>query len=205
MLSRIAGFYGVVGPLIMLSLILVAISRSTGFSWTESALSDLGDSQYGVAVLFNWGLIVGGGLIAIFGIGLKASMPGLTRGSAGAVAVVLGGVSLCVAGIFPNTAGAVHLYISGLLFTLFIVALLLIGSEMMREPSETKLGAFIFKMGLFTCTTGIALIAALLSQGTMALLEFLITLAASVCYTILGFRLLKRGLPQSYRVKTVSS
>lgn len=196
-ISRIAGCYGVVGPLIILSLMLAAISRSARFSWTESSLSDLGGGQDEVAVLFNSGLMVGGGLIAIFGVALKATMPGLTRGSVGAIAVVLGGISLCTAGIFPNTAGPVHLYTSGLLFTLFIVALLLIGSEMMQEPSETNLGIFIFKTGLFTCTAGIALLAGQLLQGAMAFLEFLIALAASVCFMILGFRLFKRAPPKA--------
>lgn len=193
MISRIAGCYGVIGPLVILSLILAAISQSARFSWTGNCLSDLGGGQDTAAVLFNSGLMAGGGLIAIFGVVLKATMPGLTRGSVGAIAVVLGGLSLCAAGIFPNTAGVVHLYASGLLFTLFIAALLLIGSEMMQEPSETDLGTFIFKAGLFTGTAGIALLAGQLLQGAMAFLEFIIALAASVCFMILGFQLFKRA------------
>jgi len=198
MISMIPGFYGVVGPLIILAFILVAISQSSWFSWTENSLSDLGASRDAAAALFNSGLIIGGVLITLFGIGLKATMPGLTRGSVGAIAVILGGLALCSAGIFTNRSGmdkVVHLYTSGLLFALFIVALLLIGSAMMQDPEDRNLGLFVFKMALLVGIVGVALLAGQLAQGAMAILEFIIALGTSACYIILGVRFFKRSLP----------
>ncbi len=196
MISRIPGLCGVVGPLIFLSVILVTILRSAWFVWTESWLSDLGGTRDSVAALFNLGLIIGGALTAIFAMGLKGTMPGLTRGGVGAIALFLGAVALSCIGIFRSTAGVeylVHYYTSALLFTLVIISLLLIGSAMMQKPSERSLGRFIFITGLFTCTAGSALLVINeLSPWGGAIPEFLISLAASVCYIILGVRLFTR-------------
>jgi hypothetical membrane protein len=153
-----------------------------------------------VAVLFNSGLIIGGALTAIFAIGLKRTLPGLSRGSMGAIALILGAVALCCVGIFPETAGVIHTYVSGVYFALVIIALLLIGSAMMREPSERNLGLFILITGLFTCTPGIALaVIRGLSQVGGAIPELLVSLGVSVCTIILGVRLFKRT-PHKVRV-----
>lgn len=196
MISRIPGLCGVVGPLLILSVTLIAISQYDSFSWTENWLSDLGVDQDAVAALFNLGLIICGALTAIFAIGLKGTLPRSTRGSVGAITLFLGALALCSAGAFRSTVGVeylVHYYTSGLFFALVIISLLLIGSAMMQEPSERNLGLFVFITGLFTCTAGIALVVIdELSPWGGAIPEFLISLGASVCYIILGVRLFKR-------------
>ena len=199
MVLRISGFCGVVGPLITLSLILVAVSRSPWFSWTGNYLSDLGINP-DVAVLFNSGLIIGGALTAIFAIGLKITLPGLTRGGVGAMALFWGMVALCCVGIFPETTGVVHESFALLFFILSIIALLLIGSAMMREPLGRNLGLFIFTTGLFICPAVIAVVVVRVAvpQVGGAIPEFISSLGASVCFIILGTRLFKQA-PQQVR------
>ena len=195
-MSTTPGFAGIIAPLTVIACILAAISYSGWFSWTENSLSDLGGRGGVAADLFNLGLIVGGTLIAILGIGLMKDMAGRSRGRMGAAAVILGGAALVVAGIFTNGSGAakeVHLYASGLFFALLIIALLLIGSALAREQQERSLGLFIFKAGLFLFTAGAALLAGQLARGAMAFLEFLIAVGASVCYALLGARLLTKA------------
>jgi hypothetical membrane protein len=199
MIARIPGFCGVVGPIISLSLVLAAVLCAPWFSWTGNYLSDLGANRDAVAVLFNSGVIVGGVLTVIFAIGLKGTLPGLTQGGVGAIALILGAIALCCVGIFPETAGVIHVYVSAFYFALVIIALLLIGFAMMREPSERNLGLFIFITGLFICTPGIALAAIKgFSQVGGAIPELLVSLGVSVCTIILGVRLFKRA-PQQIR------
>jgi hypothetical membrane protein len=194
MISRIVGFCGVVGPLITLSLILVAVSRSPWFSWTGNYLSDLGANQDAVAVLFNSGLIIGGAVTAIFAVGLKVTLPGLTRGGVGAIALVLGAVALCCVGIFPEPTGAVHDSFALLSFTLIVIALLLIGSAMMQEPAGRNLGLFIFITGLFICPAVVTLVVMMmvLPQVGGAIPELVISIGSSVSLIILGVRFSKR-------------
>lgn len=193
MVLRISAFCGVVGPLIAISLILVAVSRSPWFSWTGNYLSDLGINS-NVAVLFNSGLIIGGALTVIFAIGLRRTLPGLTRGGLGAIAIVLGSAALCGVGIFPETTGAVHRSFALLFFILSIMALVLIGSAMMRQPSERNLGLLIFITGLLTCAPFIALVVILgLTQVGGAIPEFLVSLGALMCFVILAVRLFRQA------------
>ena len=194
MVLRISAFCGVVGPLITLSLILVAVSRSPWFSWTGNYLSDLGIDP-NVAVLFNSGLIIGGALTVIFAIGLKRTLPGLTRGGLGAIAIVLGSAALCCVGIFPETTGFVHDSFALLFFILSIIALVLIGSAMMQEPAVRNLGLFIFTAGLLICAAVIAFIVMLIEvpHAGGAIPEFISSLAASMCFVILAVRLFRQA------------
>ena len=193
MMLRISGFCGVAGPLIAISLILAAVSRSPWFSWTGNYLSDLGINP-NVAVLFNSGLIIGGALTAIFAIGLKTTLPGLTRGGVGAITLFLAAVALCCVGIFPETTGIIHRSFAEVFFVLSVITLLLIGSAMMRQPSERNLGLLIFITGLFTCVPFIALVVIVrLTQVGGAIPEFLVSLGALVCFIILAVRLFRQA------------
>jgi hypothetical membrane protein len=194
MVLRISAFCGVVGPLIALSLILVAVSRSPWFSWTGNYLSDLGIDP-NVAVLFNSGLIIGGALTVIFAIGLKRTLPGLTRGGLGAMAIALGSAALCCVGIFPETTGAVHDFFALLFFILSVIALVLIGSAMMRQPSERNLGLLIFTAGLFISPVVIALVVMFIEvpHAGGAIPEFIVSLGALMCFVILAVRLFRQA------------
>jgi hypothetical membrane protein len=194
MVLRISGVCGMAGPLIAVSLILVAVSRSPWFSWTGNYLSDLGVNP-NVAALFNSGLIIGGALTAIFGIGLKRTLPGLTGGGLGAIAIVLGSAALCCVGIFPETTGALHRSFALLFYILSIIALVLIGSAMMQEPAVRNLGLFIFTAGLLICLAVITFVVMFIGvpRAGGAIPEFISSLGASVCFVILAVRLFRQA------------
>ncbi len=135
---RASGWIGVLNPLIVSTLVLSAISISPWFSWTENALSDLGVSG-SAAPLFNTALIVGGTLLIIFAIGLWKILQGrLTQ--IGILLLLLDGTALSAIGIFPETAGQIHFYVSLAFFMLLTLSILFLGLAHILEIHNTILG-----------------------------------------------------------------
>jgi hypothetical membrane protein len=179
---RIAGVCGVLTPIIVLTLILLAIYYSPWFSWTENALSDLG-VQGTAAILFNLSLVVGGVLTVIFAIGLREILLNKTLGRIGMLIFILDGAMLCAIGIFPETAGDIHFYVSVAFFVLLPMSLFLNGVAMMQEPSERKLGLFTIIAGIVAATVW------MLPWRAVAIPEIIAALAVSVWSIVLGIRL----------------
>ena len=181
---KVAGGCGVAGPLVALSLIALAISSSPEFSWTENALSDLGVG--GSAGLFNSGLIIGGLLIGVFAVGLWKSIRGRTLGNVGGFTFLLTAAALCAVGIFPETAGDIHLYVSVAFFVLLVISLWLVGAALV-QLREKMLGLLLIIVGLFA-----AAVWALYSVWpSLALPETISALAAFACLIVLGVRLFR--------------
>jgi hypothetical membrane protein len=179
---KIAGMCGVLAPIIVLTLILLAIYYSPWFSWTENALSDLG-VQGTAAILFNSSLIVGGVLTIIFAIGLREILLNKTLGRIGTLIFILDGAMLCAIGIFPETAGDIHFYVSVAFFVLLPVSLFLNGVAMMQEFSERKTGLFTIIAGIVAATVW------MLQWSAVAIPEIIAALAAFVWSIVLGIRL----------------
>lgn len=102
---------GLAAPGVALGCILLATLLSPTFSWTDSALSDLGVTA-GTALLFNGGLVVGGAL----GLGFAAWLWGVDDGvlarlravAFGGAVVGMGAVGVFVEGTplhFPSALG----------------------------------------------------------------------------------------------------
>ena len=183
---RLAGFCGLTNPVIGFSLIVLSISYSSWFSWTDNALSDLG--VHGIAaILFNSGLIIGGVLTVTFAIGLREITPRGILARAGILLLILAAGALFAIGLFPETAGAIHFYASASLFTLFPVSLFLIGGTMVRHPHMKSLGVLAVLAGL----TAAAVWA--LPWTSAAIPEALSSLAVSVWSMASGTRLLREA------------
>jgi len=191
---RVAGLCGVITPLIVITLIALAISHSPWFSWTENALSDLG-VQGIAAVLFNSGLIIGGILTGIFAIGLRETLRTRTLAHAGTLILILDVAALCAIGIFPETAGDIHFYVSVAFFTLFPVSVFFIGASMMRVSSERRLGLFTVLVGV------VAAVVWVFPWEAVAIPEIVAGLAASVWSIVFGVRLLLLGYAEKYGKK----
>jgi len=179
---KIAGICGVLAPIIGLTLILLAIYYSPWFSWTENALSDLG-VQGTAAILFNSSLVVGGVLTIIFAIGLREILLNRTLGRIGTLIFILDGTMLCAIGIFPETAGDIHFYVSVAFFVLLPVSLFLNGVAMMQESSERKTGLFTITAGIVAATVW------MLQWSAVAIPEIIAALAAFVWSIVLGIRM----------------
>jgi hypothetical membrane protein len=97
---RASALAGLAAPVASLGAIFLATLLSPTFSWTESALSNLGAPGEPTAPLFNGGLILGGLLALGFGPALwTASDHPLER--AGIALFALTAVSLGLIGVFP--------------------------------------------------------------------------------------------------------
>lgn len=181
---RVAGLCGVISPLLVFTLISLAIIYSPWFSWTENALSDLGVEGI-AAVMFNSGLIVGGVLFVIFAIGLGRRMESRVLGRVGTLVLISDAVFLSTIGIFPETAGALHFYVSVAFFTLLPISRFLIGAAMMQMSPRSSLGSFTVLAGV------VSVVVWTLPHGGVAIPETLAGLAASMWTIVLGVWLLR--------------
>jgi hypothetical membrane protein len=179
---KIAGMCGVLTPIIVLTLILLAIYYSPWFSWTENALSDLG-VQGTSAILFNSSLVIGGALTITFAIGLREILLNKTLGRIGTLIFILDGAMLCAIGIFPETAGDIHFYVSVAFFVLLPVSLFFNGVAMMQESSERKTGLFTIIAGIVVATVW------MLQWSAVAIPEIIAALATFVWSIVLGIRM----------------
>lgn len=184
---KIAGLCGVVGPLIAFSMILLAISSSPWFSWTENALSDLG-AEGMAALLFNSGLIICGALILVFATGLREILPSRFLSHAGVLGIVLSAIALIGIGVFP-VPHTLHFPFSVAFFTLLPISMLLLGCAMALEQSDKKIGLFITTLGIVAIVPWVLLFVVPL-RG-VAIPETISALAASTWVVVFGVKMFK--------------
>ena len=137
MLRRVAGVCGIASQAIGLVSLLIAVSMSPWFSWTENYLSVLG-VKGSTTILFNYGLILTGVLSSIFAVGLGRSLlSGRLLGQLGMGSLILSSAALSIMGIFPRTIGMTH-NCASLAFFLFIsLAIFLIGIKLITLSQKT--------------------------------------------------------------------
>lgn len=183
-LLHLAGLCGIAAPALAFSLIALAISRSPWFSWTGNALSDLGAEERS-ALLFNSGLIAAGALIVAFAFGLRFPLHERALGNVGAIALALTGIALCAIGIFPETAGDIHFYVSVVFFILLVISLWLVGAALIQLGNR-KLGSFVVAGGI------LAAVVWAFPWPAVAIPETIASLTASACCIALSVKLLIR-------------
>jgi len=93
---------GVASPVVSLGSILLATALSPTFTWTGSALSDLGAPTAPTAALFNGGLVLGGALALPFAVRLVGAARNRPE-SVGAGLFALTALALAGVGLFPLT------------------------------------------------------------------------------------------------------
>ena len=183
-LLKFSGLCGVIAPIISLSLITAAIIYTPQFNWYTWALSDLGVHQ--AALIFNSSLIVGGVLTTIFAIGLMQILRKQILGFLGTFTLILSALSLCAIGVFPESAGRIHLYVSISFFALLAFSLLIIGAALLQESSQRYFGLYSI------LTVVVAAIAAwLVPHEGAAIPEIIAAFAASVWSIVFGIKLFK--------------
>jgi len=180
---KIAGLCGVIAPIISLLFIAVAIAYTPEFNWFTWALSDLGVHQ--AALIFNFGLIIGGILATIFAIGLMQTLRKQVLGLLGTFTLILSTISLCAIGVFPESAGRIHLYVSISFFALLAISILIIGATLIWKASQRYLGLF----SILTVIVAAMAAWAVPHEG-VAIPEMIAALAASVWSIVFGIKLL---------------
>lgn len=184
---RVAGLCGVIGPIVSLSMVLLAVANSPWFNWTRNALSDLGVRGFS-SLLFNSGLVIGGTLMTVFALGLVEVMKGSVLGRLGAFILVLDGAFLTAIGIFPETFGAVHLYVSAAFFALIPPSLIPLGVAMVGNPPGKMLGLLAFLAAV------VAMAVWFFPWNGVAIPETISSLAASSWSIPAGLRVYRRGM-----------
>jgi len=189
LLRRIAGACGIASQLVVLTALLVTISGSPWFSWTENHISVLGVEGSATA-LFNWGLILTGILSLIFAIGLRQSLLSSRLGRLGIASLILGSMAISAVGIFPRTIDLSHDLASVAFFMFIIMAFLLVG--------VAAIAASQMRWGLLSLMAGVLILAFWLipwSWSGGAIPQLLFCLPWSLWTIIFGIGLLVRASP----------
>jgi len=180
---RLAGFFGVTAPLLGFFMVLTAISLSPWFSWYSNALSDLGVGDFG-SVIFNSGLAMTGSLMMMFSIGPYELFRESMIGKMGAFLFLASALFLIGIGIFNETFGSIHFYVSLGFFVSLILSLLILGVSF----SIKRMMGF----SILSLLAGVAgAVVWLLPWDGAAIPEAVSTLAAGVWSSILGAWMLR--------------
>ncbi|GAJ02768.1 unnamed protein product, partial [marine sediment metagenome] len=126
MVRRITGVCGIISQLVGITALLVAISGSPWFSWTEDLISVLG-VEGSAKTLFNSGLILTGIFSLMFAIGLGRCLLSGRLGQSAMVSLILGSIAVFDMGVFPRTFDFMHGASTTAFFVFITLALLLIG------------------------------------------------------------------------------
>ncbi|MGZ4925834.1 MAG: DUF998 domain-containing protein [Halobacteriota archaeon] len=195
---RIAGACGIASIIIALFTNMLAISYSSGFSYTQNWLSDLGGTTNAAFLsvphppvstpttifLSQWGLIIAGFLAIIFAFGLfrQAESPVYRLGAA---IGIVGTAGLCAEGIFLASTGVPHLvayYTFGLLAP---TAMLLIGGTFI--PSSKLLAGLSVTLGI------IALAGTAITAYGRSIPELILLAAVALWAITLSVRMMQRA------------
>ena len=188
--ERIAGICGIAAPVVALSMIGLALSQASWFSWTGNALSDLGVGD--TAMIFNFGLILGGILAAVLAFGLSTSLLRDLIGRVGSAAFLSATLALICIGIFPENAGKIHYVVSVAFFVMVPISMIVLGVALVRSDRKgDRLHA-----SLIIILAIIASLAWVLPHDGVAIPEIISSVAGAIFIGIFGFRMLY-GNPSS--------
>jgi len=188
---KISGICGVLAPFFAFALIFLAVASYPQFSWLDNALSDLGVVPSVTAVLFNCGLIVSGVLCFIFATGVFAFLGVKTVGRVGAFFLVLASLALVAIGIFSESFGSVHFFVSVAFFVFLPVSMIVVVGAfwLMRQV----------RMAVFTLLTAVAaaapwiLLVLVRYVSGVAVPEVVSAFAGSVWAVVLSGKMLKQA------------
>ena len=186
---RITGVCGIISQLIGLTTLLVVISNSPWFSWTENHISVFG-VEGSAKTLFNGGLILAGIFSLIFAIGLGRCLLSGRLGQLAMGSLILGSVAIFDMGVFPRTFDFMHGASTAAFFVCITLALLLIGVAAITASQMI--------WGLLSITAGVLVAAILLVLGPLdggAIGQLLSFLPWSLWTIAFGIMLLMRPIP----------
>ncbi len=136
---RIAGWCGVVGPVVATVMLFHAIRISPWFSWERNSLSDLaGPAAGGSAPWFTASVILQGLLMAITILGLWLWVgPGRLAAASSSVLLV-SSVAVLLVGVFPKGSGGPHFVVAATYFLTAPLGLAGMGLTMWRKGKRLQ-------------------------------------------------------------------
>jgi hypothetical membrane protein len=196
---RLTAAYGLAGPLLTYIFILVAISLSPWFSWTDNALSDLGNiiTHKESAPVFNYGLMIGGAVLILFAIGLALEVKRNNMGLLGAITLITSGLGLFFVGVFPENFQLEHVIFAFTYFISVIAGSFFFGIAYITRKSERVLGTVIFALGI-VAIFGLALLPQIVYLPGFAIPEIIASLAQYIWIIVICIKLLsgKDAIPK---------
>jgi len=183
-LRRASAASGFFAPVAGLSMVLLAVYSAPWFSWTGNALSDLGVGD--TAPIFNAGLIVAGFTGIIFALGLGRFIFTSKVGRAGTIALLFSCISLVSIGVFPESAGRIHYWVSVAFFVSLPVSMFILAGAMVIPDLGRNLPYILL-------TVTLAVVAAVpwgLPHDGVAIPEIISSVAGSAWFFVFGSRLL---------------
>jgi hypothetical membrane protein len=145
---KLQSIIGILGAIIAYPFMAASVILSPWFDLSNNALSDLGNAALhsSTAWVFNYGLVLAGGLTACFAILVSVrhhSLDHLSWSVPGAAA----GIDLALVGLFSEDTGSIHFVVSVILFSLMAVTML-IYSYWSRPLGTPKIGAISLAFGI---------------------------------------------------------
>ncbi len=188
-LMRIAGFCGILAPVVAFTSILLAINSYAQFSWVENALSDLGVVTGVTALLFNYGLIISGILGLVFSVGLLLFLGKRFENRIGACFFALACLSLIAIGFFPENIKPTHYLVSVAFFILLPISMFVL-SIAFWLMKQVRMTLFTLLIAMFAAATWVLHFSFQYTPG-VAIPEALSGLAGSIWVEVLSFKMLR--------------
>jgi hypothetical membrane protein len=188
---RVSGIAGILAPMIAFTCILLSMGSYPQFSWTDSALSDLGVQSGITALLFNYGLIISGVLALIFATGLFRFFSDVRADRVGALILASATVALISIGIFAENVKPAHYFVSVSFFVLFPLSAFTIAAAFIRTR-RTKLGLFALIEALIASAPWILQFSSPYVPN-LAIPEAISAAAASLISVVLGLYMLSKA------------
>ncbi|MHA1616260.1 MAG: DUF998 domain-containing protein [Candidatus Njordarchaeales archaeon] len=141
---KIFYYFAILTPIVAYTFIFIAIAKTPEFSWIHNALSDLGGPlgiRYGANIIFNSGLIISGILFFISLIGIMKDFETIVE-KIGVFILLLSAVFLFLIGLFPETAGRIHYYVSVGFFVTFPIGMGIISGSNILRRKDILLGIY---------------------------------------------------------------
>jgi hypothetical membrane protein len=144
---RLGVLSGFLSPIIAFIGIAYAISGSPWFNWWKNAISDLGVRSPNPLV-FNMGLMMAGLLIMVFAFGHYRALSSVSLNRLVSAVILLTGIFLFSIGLFPESAGRIHYYVSVAFFVLLMISMLLSGIMMILGLGRYGPGLLALVLGV---------------------------------------------------------
>ncbi|MGQ4834330.1 MAG: DUF998 domain-containing protein [Candidatus Asgardarchaeia archaeon] len=143
---RLSVYCGFLAPIIAYILIFISIANAPWFTWQHNALSDLG-AHPGSDVTFNAGLMVAGVLYFVFSVNLFTYYKREEiLNKIGSIFLIIDSIALFCIGLFPETAGIIHYYVSVVFFVMFPLGFLILSIGYIYHQRE-KIVAIVAFIG----------------------------------------------------------
>ena len=125
---------GLVGMILFAIFWTAAIIVDGHWVFGVNTLSDLGADRPG-RLWFNSGVIIAGAMLLVYSFGLHRVLVKAQLSSGGCLLLFLSSIALIGIGVFPETSGEIHLYLSWAFFIMAMIGLIVLIGPMLRSAA----------------------------------------------------------------------